>query len=333
MDEDEGFDLRDEDIDVVEVETVDVTEVERQLQGTLNLTPGEMSTDLLQIFLRDVARYPLLTAQEEIALATRVKGDDPLDSKRAADLLALHNLRMVVSVANKYHRNKSLVGIGYLDLIQEGMLGLLRAVELYDLNKTGQDGKPYRFSTYAMWWIRQSVRRGLAEKSRNIRVPMHIIDKLGKITKAEEELHAELGRFPTTTEVAESLGMKPQTVAEILRGTEVPVSIDRPMQDGRDEGEDAELGSALHDETTPDPHDLVSSKIDHEVLHETLAGLSARSLDIMEYRYGLNGKPVLNLTDIGKIWGITYQRVRQIELETLAKLRSNTDIQVLRRED
>jgi RNA polymerase primary sigma factor len=156
---------------------------------------------------------------------------------------------------------------------------------------------------------------------------MHIIDKLKLITEAEDELHIEFGREPTIKELAEHLNMKPSTVGEILRGTQEPVSLSIPVPDSREE---TELGVLLHDETTPSPHDIVALKIDREVLAKTLGNLHPRSLEILEYRFGLNGKPELNLTDIGKIWGITYQRVKQIETSVLAKLQSDPNLQVLR---
>lgn len=320
------------------------------------LSADELSTDLLQIFLRDVSKFRLLTAPEEIQLAiikdrelAAQKAEDLLDPespkqiererppccslcKSAAEALVNHNLRMVMTVANRYHKGKGLQGIGYLDLIQEGMIGLIRAVELYDRTKLGKNGKPYRFSTYAMWWIRQAVARGLADKSRIIRVPMHVIEKLGKLTEAEKQMHSEMGREPTVVELADRVDLKPSNVAEILRGTAVPISLSRKDAGGRgsDDGDETELGSALEDATTPSPHETVTRAIDLSSLSNVLSKLHPRTLDIIEKRYGLNGQEETSLTDIGRQWGITYQRVRQIELGLLAELQSHPDLQILR---
>lgn len=312
----------DSDFEPLDLDSLEIIEaVEEEFDEeipVLKTKAPELSTDLLQSFLRDVGKYDLLTKQQEIDLAIRIKAGDA----EAAEAMILHNLRMVISVANRYHKGLQVKGVPYLDLIQEGVLGLMRAVEKFDHTKG------FKFSTYAMWWIRQSIARAIADKSRTIRIPIHVIEKLKKITEAEESLHTSLGREPTNREIAEYLDMDEIKVAKIIRGSQVPLSLDRPVTEVSEDIQ--ELSTVLRDETVPSPHEEVMERIQHEILYDALNLLGYRERKILELRYGMGGEKPKTLTDIGLIFNISYQRVRQIENDVLTKLRQKPDIQILR---
>ncbi len=311
----DDFDLSFEDDQTDDLDTGDIIET--------TATPTDVSTDTLQLLLRDVGKYQVLNAREEVELAKKYLHGDERERDHAKMLLINHNLRMVIAVANKYHHARGVQGISYLDLIQEGMFGLIRAVEKFDHTKG------YKFSTYAMWWIRQAVTRAIAEKSRTIRVPIHVIEKLNKINRATDALQTELGREPTMDEIAVKLGLDMEKVADILRHTQVPISLDRPVFDNEDES--SEVGANLTDETVASAHDIVVSEMSSAVLHTALdTTLTWREKKILNFLYGLNGEEKFSKTDIGKMFELTYQRISQIEREILEKLRANNDLQILR---
>lgn len=292
------------------------------------IAAADVSTDTLQLFLKDVGKYHVLNKEEEVALATiYVAGDTERPSccrlcRSAKDALVNHNLRMVISVANRYHHARGVQGISYLDLIQEGMFGLIRAVEKFDHTKG------HKFSTYAMWWIRQSITRAIAEKSRTIRVPIHVIEKLNKINRATEELQVEHGREPTMKELADKLGMTEDKVTDVILHTQVPISLDRPVFDNEDES--SEVGANLTDVTVESPHDLVAANISSDILGGALTQLTWREQKILSFIYGLGGEEKMSKADIGKYFAVTYQRISQIEREILEKLSTNPDLQILR---
>jgi RNA polymerase primary sigma factor len=277
-------------IEVVAVEEADVVE-EIEVQ--------EISTDSLQLFLKDVGRVDLLTAAQEVELAKRIERGD----HRAKQEMVEANLRLVVSIAKRY-RNQ---GLPFLDLIQEGTIGLVRAAEKFDYRKG------FKFSTYATWWIRQAVARALADKARTIRMPVHVVEKLNKIVRSERKLRAELGREPLAFE-------------QIRRTAQSPVSLEKPVGDD----EESEFGHFITDETAPLPDEAAEVTLRKETLEKILSQLSTRERKVLELRYGLNGEHPRTLDEVGRAFNVTRERIRQIENQSLKKLRALADSQKLR---
>ena len=267
--------------------------------------------DGLQVFLRDIGKVPLLTAAQEVNLAKRIERGDPAAKEHMIEA----NLRLVVSIAKRY-RNQ---GLPFLDLIQEGTIGLVRAVEKFDHRKG------FKFSTYATWWIRQAIARGLADKARTIRIPVHVVEKLHRIGHSERKLFAELGRDPLPSEIAGDLDMPLHEVQQILRRAQTPMSLQSPIGD---EG-DGELGDLLSD-TSPTPEDMAEDNSRAGALATSLAGLSFRERRVLELRYGLDGQTPTTLDDIGKVFSVTRERVRQIESSSLRKLSALEELKSLR---
>ena len=270
---------------------------------------GELAaatTDALQLFLNEAGRYKLLTAEEEVELSKRIERGD----KAAKDLMINSNLRLVVSIAKRYQGH----GLSLLDLIQEGIIGLIRAVEKFD-HRRG-----FKLSTYATWWIRQAVQRGVANKSRTIRIPVHIVEREQKIVRAERDLVAKLGRQPTDQEVAKAAKLPVKQVREVKSAARAVTSLDRPIGDD-DSGSYGDLFAAEH----PPTEDEVEINLRQETLHKALLELPDRDRKVLRLRYGLDGdQEPLSLEAIGKQLGLTRERVRQIEanaLETLSMLR------------
>jgi RNA polymerase primary sigma factor len=269
------------------------------------------TTDSLQLFLNEAGRYPLLTAAQEVELAKRIEAGD----KSAKDLLVNSNLRLVVSIAKRYQGH----GLTLLDLIQEGIIGLIRAAEKFDWRKG------FKFSTYATWWIRQAVQRGVANKSRVIRIPVHIVEREQKISRAERELVTALERAPTDEEVAEKSKLPLKQVREVRAAARAVASLDRPV--GEDES--ASYGDLFaSDERTPD--EQVEVELTEKALHEAIAELPEREQQILELRYGLSGDAdPKSLEEIGRILGLTRERVRQIEAQALERLAERREIEAL----
>src|SRR6185437_8820238 len=283
----------------------------RKAKTTIDLKP-DMTTDSLQLFLNDIGKDRLLTAQEEVDLARRIDRGD-LDAKQK---MVEANLRLVVSIA-KHYRNQ---GLPFLDLIQEGTIGLVRAAEKFDWRKG------YKFSTYATWWIRQAVARALADKARTIRMPVHVVEKLNKITRTERKLRAERGREPSSEEIALELEMPIEEVEQIRRTSQTPVSLEKPVGDE----EESEFGQFIEDEHTPLPDEAADTAFRAAALAKCLGALSYRERRVLELRYGLNGEQPCTLDEVGRAFQVTRERIRQIENQGLKKLRALADSQKLR---
>jgi len=304
-------------LDELDLEPAQVAELHRALdelnvemttaeadEAIVDEEPRQMPTDGLQLFLKDIGRIQLLTAAREVELAKRIEAGD----MRAKQAMIEANLRLVVSIA-KRHRNQ---GLPFLDLIQEGTIGLVRAVEKFDWRRG------YKFSTYATWWISQAVTRAVADKGRTIRMPVHIVDKHNKIVRTERKLRSELHRDPTTFEIALDLEIPCDQVEQIMRSAQAPVSLERPIGDE----EETEFGQILTDENSPLPEDVADETFRTELLHRVLAALTHRERRILELRYGLAGEIPRTLDEVGQAFNVTRERIRQIENQSLKKLRA-----------
>jgi RNA polymerase primary sigma factor len=270
------------------------------------------TTDALQLFLNEAGRYKLLTAEEEVALSKRIERGD----KEAKDLMINSNLRLVVSIAKKYQGH----GLSLLDLIQEGIIGLIRAVEKFDWRRG------YKFSTYATWWIRQAVQRGVANKSRTIRIPVHILERETKISRAERELVAQLERQPTDEEIAKRAKLPVKQVREVRKAARAVTSLDKPLGDESD--------SSLGDIVATTEHDFeeeIHVGLTEETLHRAVNKLPEREQDVLKLRYGMDGdQDPKSLDEIGRRLGLTRERVRQIEAQALQRLAVSREIEALR---
>jgi RNA polymerase primary sigma factor len=274
--------------------------------------PREVSTDALQLFLKDIGKVDLLTAAQEVELAKRIERGDHSAKQEMVEA----NLRLVVSIAKKY-RNQ---GLPFLDLIQEGTIGLVRAAEKFDYRKG------FKFSTYATWWIRQAVARALADKARTIRMPVHVVEKLNKIVRSERKLRAELGREPTAAEIGKELDLSADEVEHIRRSAQTPVSLEKPVGDE----DESEFGHFITDENLPLPDEEAEITLRKETLRKILGTLSSRERQVLELRYGLDGQHPRTLDEVGRTFNVTRERIRQIENQSLKKLRALADAIKLR---
>src|SRR4051812_24462559 len=276
--------------------------------------PGvaEFSADSLQLFLKDVGKVDLLTAAQEVELAKRIESGDHSAKQEMVEA----NLRLVVSIAKKY-RNQ---GLPFLDLIQEGTIGLVRAAEKFDYRKG------FKFSTYATWWIRQAVARALADKARTIRMPVHVVEKLNKIVRSERKLRAELGREPTSLEIGKDLDLSADEVEHIRRSAQTPVSLEKPVGDE----DESEFGHFLTDVNLPLPDEEAEITMRKETLGKILGTLSSRERQVLELRYGLDGQHPRTLDEVGRTFNVTRERIRQIENQSLKKLRALAEAVKLR---
>ena len=297
------------------------------------------TADPVKDYLKQIGKVALLNAAEEVELAMRIEAglfaEDKLantpgisrelerelrwvarDGQRAKSHLLGANLRLVVSLAKRYTGR----GMQFLDLIQEGNLGLIRAVEKFDYTKG------FKFSTYATWWIRQAIARALADKARTIRIPVHVVEKLNKIGRAERKLVTELGREPTPEEIAEVTGIDPEEVESIKRSAQAPVSLEKPVGDE----EESEFGQFIADERAESPYERAAEILTKEALREALENLSYRERRVLELRYGLGGEHPRTLDEVGRTFNVTRERIRQIENQSLKKLQSLAEAQKLR---
>jgi RNA polymerase primary sigma factor len=268
--------------------------------------PEHGAEDAVRVYLRSIGRVPLLTREDEVRLAKRVEQND----MAAKNGLIEANLRLVVSIAKRYTGR----GLTLLDLIQEGNLGLIRAVEKFDWRRG------FKFSTYATWWIRQAITRALADQSRTIRIPVHMVERMNRVARAKRQLMQQLNREPTFEEIGELVEMPPAKVEEILKLGQEPVSLEAPV--GTDEG-DASLGDFIEDSAGERPLEIVANRMRDADLQRVLESLPWRERRVIELRYGLAAEGPLTLEDIGKEVGVTRERVRQIESKTLAMLKSS----------
>jgi RNA polymerase primary sigma factor len=269
------------------------------------------TTDALQLFLNEAGRYSLLTAEQEVELAKRIERGD----KEAKDLMVNSNLRLVVSIAKRYQGH----GLSLLDLIQEGIIGLIRAVEKFDWRRG------FKFSTYATWWIRQAVQRGVANKSRTIRIPVHIVERETKIARAERELTGKLGRVPSEQEIAKAAKLPLKQVREVRQAARAVTSLDKPIGS---EG-DSSFGELFGDERA-EFEEEVHVNLAEQALHKAVAELPERERHVLTLRYGLGGDEPHSLEEIGRQLGLTRERVRQIEANALERLAVNREIEALR---
>ncbi len=285
---------------------------EREESTYVNGDLAVATTDALQLFLNEAGRWPLLTAEEEVELAKRIERGD----REAKERMINSNLRLVVSIAKRYQGH----GLSLLDLIQEGIIGLIRAVEKFDWRRG------FKFSTYAPWWIRQAVQRGVANKARTIRIPVHIGEREQRMARAERELAPRLGRQPTEEEIAEQAKLPLKQVREVRQAARAITSLDRPLGG---EGDSA-LGDVIAGEQAP-PEEDVTVSLEEEVLHRAVAQLPDREREVVKLRYGLNGdRDPASLDAIGRQLGLTRERVRQIEAKALEQLAVNREIEALK---
>jgi len=272
----------------------------------------EPSLDSLRLYLRSIGRVDLLTAGQEVELAKRIERGDMIAKRQMVEA----NLRLVVSIAKGYLGR----GLSFLDLIQEGSLGLIRAVEKFDYRRG------YKFSTYATWWIRQAVTRAIADKARTIRIPVHMVEKLNRVAHVERQLVQKFGREPEPAEIAEELRWPLGEVREILRVAQLPISLEKPVGDE----DDSELGDFVADDTVAEPFEEASEHLQKEGVRKALGALPERERQVIELRYGLTGMEPMTLEEVGNTFGVTRERIRQIENNTLKKLQHLPEAQMLR---
>jgi RNA polymerase primary sigma factor len=331
--------LAEEGVDVLDVPIEDDTEAEiRQAERASEVGRRAATSDLVRIYLREIGRVPLLTAEDEVELAKAIEaglfaeeklgGGFPLlgaihgdlellvgEGVKAKQRLIEANLRLVVSIAKRYIGR----GLVFLDLIQEGNLGLIRAVEKFDYTRG------YKFSTYATWWIRQAITRAIADQARTIRVPVHMVETINKLARVQRQLHQELGREATADEIAAEMGLETERVAEIQRIAQEPVSLQSPIGE-----EESDLGDFIEDADAVVPIEAAAFIMLQNQLERVLDDLADREQRIIQLRFGLTDGHPRTLEEVGREFGVTRERIRQIESKTLAKLRHPSRAQMLR---
>ena len=299
--------LKNMNIEVVETYNADLTldfphsdpeNVEAQLQAE-----GVSIDDPVKVYLKEIGRVPLLSADEETELAKRMSEGDITARKRLSEA----NLRLVVSIAKRYVGR----GMQFLDLIQEGNLGLIKAAEKFDYTKG------YKFSTYATWWVRQAITRAIADQARTIRIPVHMVETINKLIRVNRQLAQELGRDPTPAEIAKEMGISESKVREIIKIAQEPVSLETPIG----EEEDSHLGDFIEDENAPAPAEVASNAMMREQLQEVLHTLTPREEKVIRLRFGLEDGQAHTLEEVGKEFNVTRERIRQIEAKALRKIR------------
>lgn len=303
--------LAQNDIKISEEETENTKELDTEIES--------FADDPVKIYLREIGRVPLLSQDEEIILAQKIETGNDEEKKAAKNKLAEANLRLVVSIAKKYANR----GLPFLDLIQEGNIGLMKAIEKFDYTKG------YKFSTYSTWWIRQSITRAIADQARTIRIPVHMVETINKQVKATRQLTQELGREPSVAEIAKRLGVTEEKVEEIKKIAQDPVSLESPIG----EEEDSHLGDFIEDDNAPSPSEELEKKILKEDLDKVLKTLKPREDRVLRLRFGLDDQKPRTLEQIGEEFGVTRERIRQIENKALQKLRNPARLKILGLED
>ena len=314
---DDILNAKDLTLDIEEPESDDLEKEEELSDEELAITTenvDEFADDSVRLYLREIGKIPLLTLEEEQNLAQRVvKGD-----KKAKDKMVESNMRLVVSIAKRYGGR----GLDFLDLIQEGNTGLLRAVEKFDPDKG------YKFSTYATWWVRQAITRAIADQARTIRIPVHMHETINKVMRTMRKLTSELNREPTNEEIAKELDMEPEKIDYIMRIKQDTASLDASI--GREgDDEDSVLGDFVEDEERDSPEDAAANQILKEQLSEIIASLSPREQKIIRLRFGIGGGRPHTLEEVGNEFDVTRERIRQIEAKALSKLRKNKETKKL----
>ena len=300
---DDFFDLINEN-EINLINEKDSTDTDDKLSlNDLSAPPGVKINDPVRMYLKEIGRVNLLTAQEEIELAKRIEKGDEVAKSRLAEA----NLRLVVSIAKRY------VGRGmlFLDLIQEGNKVLIKAVEKFDFNKG------FKFSTYATWWIRQAITRAIADQARTIRIPVHMVETINKLIRVQRQLLQDLGRDPSPEEIGEEMDLPPETVREILKIAQEPVSLETPIG----EEDDSHLGDFIEDQDAQSPSDHAAYELLKEQLEDVLDTLTDREENVLRLRFGLDDGRTRTLEEVGKVFGVTRERIRQIEAKALRKLR------------
>ncbi len=302
--------LGDQGVELVGVNDYDDQNVQELAKGEeefdlndLSVPPGVKINDPVRMYLKEIGRVDLLSAEEEISLAKRIEEGDEEAKRRLAEA----NLRLVVSIAKRY------VGRGmlFLDLIQEGNMGLIKAVEKFDYRKG------YKFSTYATWWIRQAITRAIADQARTIRIPVHMVETINKLIRVQRQLLQDLGREPTPEEIAEDMDLTPDKVREILKIAQEPVSLETPIG----EEDDSHLGDFIEDQDATSPSEHAAYELLKEQLEDVLDTLTDREENVLRLRFGLDDGRTRTLEEVGKVFGVTRERIRQIEAKALRKLR------------
>lgn len=302
--DEQGIEVIEDDEDEPSGEQVDDENKEEEFDVTdLSVPPGVKINDPVRMYLKEIGRVDLLSAEEEVELATRIEQGDEEAKRRLAEA----NLRLVVSIAKRY------VGRGmlFLDLIQEGNMGLIKAVEKFDYRKG------FKFSTYATWWIRQAITRAIADQARTIRIPVHMVETINKLIRVQRQLLQELGREPTPEEIGKEMDLSTEKVREILKIAQEPVSLETPIG----EEDDSHLGDFIEDQEALAPADAAAYELLKEQLEDVLDTLTDREENVLRLRFGLDDGRTRTLEEVGKVFGVTRERIRQIEAKALRKLR------------
>ncbi|WP_257346014.1 RNA polymerase sigma factor RpoD [Pseudalkalibacillus decolorationis] len=299
---DQGVEIVDEDGDDPNIQAASKTEEEFDLND-LSVPPGVKINDPVRMYLKEIGRVDLLSAKDEIDLALKIEQGDEEAKRRLAEA----NLRLVVSIAKRY------VGRGmlFLDLIQEGNMGLIKAVEKFDYRKG------FKFSTYATWWIRQAITRAIADQARTIRIPVHMVETINKLIRVQRQLLQDIGREPTPEEIGKEMDLSPEKVREILKIAQEPVSLETPIG----EEDDSHLGDFIEDQDALAPSDAAAYELLKEQLEDVLDTLTDREENVLRLRFGLDDGRTRTLEEVGKVFGVTRERIRQIEAKALRKLR------------